>query len=292
MDELRALAAPDGSQLLWRRSRPAAPQGVLVLLHGLASNMTRWAEFAAQTALGARWTILCPDLRGQGRSLWRGRAGIAEWCADLALILSAEGAPRAVVGGHCLGANLALEFAARHPARVAALVLVEPMPRTALAGKYALLAHLAPALRAAATLVRAANALGLYRRHLAPLDLQQLDRETRAALAQGAAGEALLRRYASPLADLRTTPLGAYLQALAATVSPGPSPAAIAAPILALVASGALFTDPQRVRAHFAGARDCEIVELAARHWIPTECPGEMRAAIEDWIGRRFAGGV
>lgn len=292
MDELRGLIAPDGAALVWARSRPAASQGVLLLAHGLASNMSRWAEFAAQTRLRSGWTILRPDLRGQGRSVWRGRAGIAEWCEDLARILDAEGAARAVVGGHCLGANLALEFAARHPRRVAGLVLIEPMPRQALTGKYAALAHVAPLLRAAALLVRTANALGLYRRRLAPLDLEQMDRETRAALAQGPAGEALLRRYASPLADLRTTPLAAYLQALAATVAPGPAPSTIAAPILALIAAGALFTEPARVRAWLAGARDCEIVELPAKHWIPTESPEPMRTAIEDWIGRRFAGGV
>lgn len=292
MDELRGLTAPDGAALVWARSRPAAPQGVLVLLHGLASNMSRWAEFAACTALRSRWTILRPDLRGQGRSLWRGRAGMDEWCEDLARMLDAEGAARAVVGGHCLGANVALEFAARHRQRVAGLALIEPMPREALAGKYAVLAHVAPLLRGAALLVRGANALGLHRRRLAPLDLEQLDRETRAALAQGPAGEALLQRYASPLADLKTTPLAAYLQALAATVAPGPDPSAVAAPILALVAAGALFTEPARVRAWLAGARDCEIVELSAKHWIPTESPDAMRTAIEDWIGRRFPGGA
>lgn len=292
MDELRGLTAPDGAALVWARSRPPAPQGVLVLLHGLASNMSRWAEFTARTRLASRWTILRPDLRGQGRSAWRGRAGMHEWCEDLARILDAEGAARAVVGGHCLGANLALEFAARHPRRVAGLALIEPMPREALAGKYAALAALAPLLRAGALLVRAANALGLYRRRLPALDLERLDRATRAALAQGSAGEALLRRYAAPLADLETTPLAAYLQALAATVAPGPPPSAIGAPILSLIAAGALFTDSRRVRAWLAAARDCEIVELPAKHWIPTECPDAMRAAIEDWIERRFARGV
>lgn len=292
MDELRGLTAPDGAALVWARSRAAAPQGVLVLVHGLASNLSRWAEFTARTRLASRWTILRPDLRGQGRSLWRGRAGMHEWCEDLARILDSEGAARAVVGGHCLGANIALEFAARHPQRVAGLVLIEPMPRAALAGKYAMLARLAPLLRAGAWLARAANALGLYRRHLALLDLEQLDRETRAALARGPQGEALLRRYASPLADLKTTPLAAYLQALAATVAPGPAPSAIAVPIVALLAAGALFTDSRRVRAWLASAPDCEIVELAARHWIPTESPERMRTAIEDWLERRFPHGV
>jgi hypothetical protein len=42
------------------------------------------------------------------------------------------------------------------------------------------------------------------------------------------------------------------------------------------------------VRHVIARLADCEIVELAARHWIPTEQPAAMRAAIESWIARRF----
>ena len=36
-------------------------------------------------------------------------------------------------------------------------------------------------------------------------------------------------------------------------------------------------------------APDGAIEQLDARHWIPTEQPEQMRAAIERWIGRRYA---
>jgi esterase len=49
-------------------------------------------------------------------------------------ILDAEGFSRAVVGGHCLGANIAVEFAARHPGCISGLVLIEPLPRDPLIG--------------------------------------------------------------------------------------------------------------------------------------------------------------
>ena len=45
-------------------------------------------------------------------------------------------------------------------------------------------------LRLLIPLVRALNALGLHRRRQAPLDLEALDRETRAALAKGPVGDA------------------------------------------------------------------------------------------------------
>jgi len=288
MDTEIAVAAPDGARIACRVWRPAAARGALVLLHGVASNATRWSEFAARTALRGDWALLRMDLRGQGRSPWRGRIGMAEWCGDIAAMLDAEGFARALVGGHCLGANIALEFARRRPERAQGLVLVEPMPRAALAGPMVRIAHLRPLLLAAALAVRAANALGLRRRRLAPMDLEAMDRETRAALARGPEGEAMLARYASPFADLRGTATGAYLQALAAVVGPVQEFSGVRAPALALVSAQAAFTDPRRVRTALGALPDCEVVELPARHWIPTEQPEAMREAIEGWMARRF----
>ena len=207
MDAMRTLRATDGALLTYCVSAPSSPHGVLVLLHGLASNHTRWSEFARDTTLRDRWTLLRPDLRGQGASTFRGRIGVADWCSDLAALLDAEAFPKAVVVGHCLGANLALAFAARHPSRIAGLVLVEPLPPEALSGTMRQLRRLQPVLQFVIPLVRALNALGVHRRAIPSLDLEQLDRETQAALARGPEGEAQLAKYASPLADLRTTAL-------------------------------------------------------------------------------------
>lgn len=286
---VRTLVTADGAHIAYARSGAPSAARALVLIHGVASNMSRWSEFVGQTALGESWALLRLDLRGQGRSIHRGRIGMAEWCADLAALLRAEGIARAVVVGHCLGANIALQFAARKPASVAGLILVEPMPPEALAGSMQRIANIRPALVALAWLTRALNALGIHRRRLAALDLEQLDRETRAALAAGPQGEPLLARYASPLADLRSTPSGAYLQALAAVTAAWPDLRSIAAPVLALLSARSSFTDPQRTRAALCALPDCDIIELDARHWIPTEQPEAMRAAIESWVARRFA---
>ncbi|OGK97751.1 MAG: hypothetical protein A2W08_04385 [Candidatus Rokubacteria bacterium RBG_16_73_20] len=282
-DTARTLEAPDGAPLAYRLWRPGAPRRVLVLLHGVASNLTRWSEFVATTALRDSWDLLRPDLRGNGGSLWRGRAGMTEWCADLAAILAAEGYPRAVVAGHCLGANVAVEFAVRHPAATEGLVLIEPMLRPALTGSMRRLARLRPLFVPLAALVRALGALGLHRRRLLPLDLEALDRTTRAALAAAGGGDDLLARYASPLLDLRTTPTAAYLQALIAVSGPLPDLARVRAPALVLLSSGSAFSDAaltERLLGRLAGAR---VVRLPASHWIPTEQPRAMRETIEAW---------
>lgn len=290
MDIARTFIAADGVRLAYRLWRPGAPRRTLVLLHGLASNLTRWSEFAAATRLAAGWDILRPDLRGHGGSLHRGRVGMAVWCDDLAALLAAERVPRAVLAGHCLGANLALWFAQRAPQQVAGLVLIEPMYRDALTGALARAAALRPLLAALVPPLLLAAALGLHRRHLAPLDLAELDRAARAAMA---AGDAFPQaRYASLREDLRSLPTVVYLQDLLAVTGPLPDLAAIGTPALALLATGGTFSDPEATARRLAALPACRIERLPARHWIPAEQPQAMREAIEAWCDALAAGGA
>jgi len=133
-----------------------------------------------------------------------------------------------------------------------------------------------------ARLVLALNALGSHRRRLAPLDLEALDRETRALMAEAGSTEALAR-YASPLLDLRTTATAVYLQDLIALTGPTPEMEAIRAPALALVTPGGAFSDPPVTLRLLERLQNCRVVCLQARHWIPTEQPEAMREAIEGW---------
>jgi pimeloyl-ACP methyl ester carboxylesterase len=260
------------------------PARALVLLHGVASNRSRWSEFLAATSLRGSWRLLAPDLRGHGESVFRGRIGIAEWCADLLALLDAERIPCAFLAGHCLGANLALHFAARHPERTAGLVLIEPMPPEALTGTMGRVRGVRSLIRIVVPLVRFLNSVGVHRARIEPLDLARLDRETRAALARGPEGERELAKYASPFADLRTTASAVYLQDLHAVTEPLPPPGRIAAPVLALLSQAPAFTDAARTRAYLDRLPDREVVLLPARHWIPTEQPAAMREAIDNWV--------
>lgn len=290
MDATRTFKARDGAAIAYRLARPdgqGAPRRTLVAIHGLASNMTRWSEFVATTRLADSWDVLRLDLRGHGGSLHRGRVGYDVWCADLAALLDAERVPQAVIIGHCLGANAGLWFAHRHPHRVAGLVLIEPMFRQALVGELARAARLRPLLNVVAPLLRAVAALGLHRRRLDLLDLEQLDRETRAAMAHsgGAFPES---RYASVREDLRGLPVSIYVQDLLAVTGDLPAPATIDVPVLALLSQGTSFTDPDVTVRLLSALPDCRTVKLDARHWIPTERPEAMRRAIEDWCDERF----
>jgi len=286
--------APDGARLCYcldpcgERSPGRCP--ALVLLHGLASNHTRFAEFMARTRLRGHWTLLAPDLRGHGCSLYRGRVGHDVWCRDLAALLDHAGVGRPVLLGHSLGAQLALVFARRHPEAVRGLILVDPVFPEALAGPLAAARRLRWLLAGAIALVRLANALGLRRRRLPQRDLWALDEATRARLA-AEPGRRIADLYMSPWADLRYIPLAVYLQELREVTRPLPAPETITVPVRVLLSAGAATSETAAVKEIVARFPDVHVTGIDADHWMLTERPVETRAAIERYCEELAGGG-
>jgi pimeloyl-ACP methyl ester carboxylesterase len=95
----------------------------VVLLHGAGFDHTTWA-------LHSRWFphhgfgLLAPDLPGHGRSAGKPLATIAEMADWTAALLDAAGAAKAKLIGHSMGSLIALETAARHPAKISGLSLI------------------------------------------------------------------------------------------------------------------------------------------------------------------------
>jgi len=98
-------------------------QPAIVLLHGAGFDHSTWA-------LHSRWFahhgfgVLAPDLPGHGRSSGAPLPTIAEMADWTAALLDAAGAAKAKLFGHSMGSLIALETAARHPAKVSALGLI------------------------------------------------------------------------------------------------------------------------------------------------------------------------
>jgi pimeloyl-ACP methyl ester carboxylesterase len=255
----------------------------------LASNASRFEEFAEACRLAGRHALIRADLRGHGEAITRRRVDLETWSDDLAAVLQAEGGEPAVVVGHSLGAQVALHLAAHRPDLVRALVLIDPVFREALHGRGARVARAAPLLAAAAAVVRAGNALGLHRRALPPLDLRALDRAARVALASPETEQAFIAQYSSTRADLRHVPLAVYLQDMVEMFRPAPRPGQLGVPVLALLSSGATFADALAMRAALAGPQ-VEVQTVDCHHWPLTERPDEIRQAIEAWCERVAAG--
>src|SRR5437868_7121838 len=100
-----------------------ASQPTIVLLHGAGFDRTTWA-------LHSRWFahhgygVLAPDLPGHGRSGGAPLSTIAEMADWTAALLDTAGAAKAWLVGHSMGSLIAIETAARHPAKVSALSLI------------------------------------------------------------------------------------------------------------------------------------------------------------------------
>src|SRR6266403_1907196 len=98
-------------------------QPAVVLLHGAGFDHSTWA-------LHSRWFahhgfgVLAPDLPGHGRSSGAPLPTIAEMADWTAALLDDAGAAKAKLVGHSMGSLIALETAARHPAKVSALGLI------------------------------------------------------------------------------------------------------------------------------------------------------------------------
>lgn len=96
-----------------------------LLVHGLASNARLWDEVAAELS-GAGHPSYAVDLRGHGESeLPAAGFDTATAAADLAAVATALDLRDLVVVGQSWGGNVAVRFAAEHPALVAALALVD-----------------------------------------------------------------------------------------------------------------------------------------------------------------------
>lgn len=114
-----------GVTLNYRAWDGPADRPPILLLHGLASAANIWDLTAPRLARTRR--VVALDQRGHGRSDKPDHGyDFASMIADDLAAADALGldAPFVVVG-HSWGANVALEFGAAHPERVAALVMVD-----------------------------------------------------------------------------------------------------------------------------------------------------------------------
>ncbi len=275
------------SDLFFRR-HGSVEDSALILCHGLASNSSRWNELGKNIQLPPGWCLICPDLRGHGNSQRRGRLTSEIWMADLLELFDDQGLKRVVLGGHCMGANLAMRMASQYPESVQGLALIEPMLPQARKGKMRVKTALRWLLPALAMAARGANLVGISRGQRPVLDLEALDRKTRAAMEEAGDSSAMTSRYASPLPDLQYIPTHSYLQALTETLRRLPPLTKIQQPALGLISSGGLFGDPELTRQALATLPDCQIETLEAEHWIPTEQPEALRELLSQWLTTRF----
>jgi len=98
----------------------------VLFLHGLSANHTTWEE-GARAVYAAGYKPLIPDLRGHGHSAKRKKKSLYhfnQFSQDLLEILKKEKAKKVVLVGYSFGGSLAIDFALRHPEKIAGLILI------------------------------------------------------------------------------------------------------------------------------------------------------------------------
>jgi haloacetate dehalogenase len=100
----------------------------VVLVHGHPRTHATWHRVAA--LLAAEHTVVCPDLRGYGRSTAppdapdHAQASKRAMAADVVAVMDALGHDRFAIVGHDRGGYVAFHAAVGHPDRVAALTTI------------------------------------------------------------------------------------------------------------------------------------------------------------------------
>jgi pimeloyl-ACP methyl ester carboxylesterase len=120
-------------ELFYRRL--GQPGGTPILLvHGLSYFSYDWLPVAQ--ALAKDREVVAMDMRGFGDSSWSAAKdyAVATMGADIIALLDHLGWKRAFLSGHSMAGRSSTWAAAKHPARVAGLVLVDYSPDNAPAG--------------------------------------------------------------------------------------------------------------------------------------------------------------
>jgi haloacetate dehalogenase len=128
-DESR-IGVGDGVELRVRVGGSGPP---VVLLHGHPRTHTTWHRVAPQL-VAAGHTVVCPDLRGYGRSSKPPTTGDhapyskRAMAGDVVALLRALGHGRFAVVGHDRGSYVAMRTAMDHPERVSHLAVLDSIP--------------------------------------------------------------------------------------------------------------------------------------------------------------------
>ena len=101
----------------------------LLLSHGFSATSAMWR--GQIEPLSRHHTLILWDMRGHGNSDYPADPALYSeeaTVSDMAAILDAVGAPKAIIGGLSLGGYMSLAFHLRHPERTRALLIIDTGP--------------------------------------------------------------------------------------------------------------------------------------------------------------------
>ena len=268
-------------------SRADNAKNTLIMLHGVASNHTRWSEFAEHTSLNKNWNLLSLDLRGHGDSMYRGVINRRIWIKDLKAIIEHEQLSPVVLLGHSLGAEIAMDYVNTCPHDIQSLIMIEPVFPGNLHDILAWVKRFKYIIRFITWMIQFVNLLGVRRRHFTYRDMHELDEHTRKTLNDNPEMK-ISELYTNPFADLPYIPVANYLQDQFEVVRPLPPLEQLNLPALVILSAGSSLSDRSANEEQIKRLPDSEIAMVECDHWPLTEQPEAVREIIDEWCQRKF----
>lgn len=287
-DTTQQIKVTDGANIGFRLLENTQSHKVVGMIHGLASNRTRWDEFLEKTRLKSICNLLAVDLRGHNNSLWHGRITRRKWARDLYDVFRARQLDEVILIGHSMGAQVAMQYAMQHSDAIKSLILIDPIFDRNLTGKLALARRTKYILWLILLLVWSLNLLGIRKRRFKPRSLYELDIKTRKFLAENPHKD-IAEIYMSPYEDMKYMPLANYIQDILEVIRPLGPIESIKCPVLVLLSKSPAMSDLQKNVDIINTIPNSHIHYIEADHWLMTEKPDEARQVIEDWCDKHFS---
>jgi len=249
-----------------------AAKPTVVFIHGVLNDHSVWILQSRWFAHHG-WNVLAIDLPGHCRSGGEPPASVEDAAALVPALLDALGVAQAALVGHSFGSLIALEAAARFPARVSHLALVGtayPMKVSA-----ALLDASLAAPRKAIDMVNVFS-----HSKLAPPP---------SSLGPGTwlhgSSRALMRRVLASNPKANVFHVG--FKACDSYAGGEAAMDAVRCPVLFLLGSADQMTPPAATRALAARAKGAQVVTVDAGHALMSEAPDAVLAALGQFLGAR-----
>lgn len=279
--------AADGSPLFYESWGERGERSPVLLCDGIGCDGYVWRYLRQD--LGERFG-LHPHYRGHGRTAAPrdpSRVTIEDLADDVACVLDDADVERAILIGHSMGVQVALETYRRHAARVAGLVLVcgaSSHPLRTFRGS-ATLEELLPAIEK--WIHRVPRVINRLTRTLLPTRLAY-EVASRLEIRRELVEPADFMPYLEGMARIDTRLFVAMLSSAGQHSADDLLPS-IEVPSLVIAGERDGFTPAERSRAMAAAIPGAELLEIPnASHTAPIERPTLVDSTIRDFVARRI----
>lgn len=277
VDERTQRLRVNGLQLFCREwGRADAPP--LVLLHGLRGFSGTWRALAG--ALGEQFRLVAFDQRGRGESDWDPQRNYYTdaYLSDLESVVDQLGLERFGLIGHSMGGTTSYAYAARHPQRLAALVIEDIAPGSSVSGAGA--ERIVREMQGMPPGFESWTAAREYWRALRPsLGNGAIEQRVVESLREGPDGRIVWRYDAEGIRQARVAPDPARMLDLWPVIE------RIRTPTLLIRGERSDFCPASTVTTLCARNPNIRAVEIpGAGHYVHDDAPGEFLARVRDFL--------